>query len=55
MRHVLRYENGRKVWSENEPARARLHGFAGITLGQALTDIALVRQPKSEREVEVRK
>lgn len=45
-RHVIGYDrNGAKVWSPNDPARGRINGMAGITLGQALTD---VRQEAAE-------
>lgn len=39
MRRILRYVEGKPVWSENEPARARIAGVAGIALSQALTEI----------------
>lgn len=52
MRRILRYVEGKAVWSENEPARARIASVAGITLSQALTEIRPRREgtrPNDER------
>lgn len=45
-RRIVGYDkHGKKLWSPNDPARGRINGMAGITLGQALTD---VRQEAAE-------
>ena len=57
MRRVIRYQDGRKVWSDNEPARGRVHGYGNgerhplTPVVSEVVEAADVRQPASLREV----